>query len=127
MTLIDTQNIIVERKIIETKEGKLPTNFDPASLTNLFLDQFVTWNEVNRKVMTGSDDGYVRTLSKDHIMKLPRGVNGKWDVSNGTYSIEKFTFTKCKYIDEVRLCLGVAVVTPVIDGPMFARTKRITS
>ena len=40
MTVIDTQNNLVEKKIIETKEGKLPTKFDPANLTNLFFAQF---------------------------------------------------------------------------------------
>ena len=35
--------------------GKLPKEFDPANLTNLFVDQFVTWDEVHRKVITGSD------------------------------------------------------------------------
>ena len=49
-------------------------------------------------------------------MKFPRGNNGKLDVSNGTYLREKSTFTKCKYTYEVCMCLGVAVVTNVIDG-----------
>ena len=66
--------------------------------------------------MHGSDDGYVRTPYKDHIMKLPRNVNGKLDISNGTYSREKVNLMKCKYTDEVRLCLGVSVVTPIICG-----------
>ena len=40
----DAQNILFENKTIETKEGKLPKEFDPANLTNLFVDQFVTWD-----------------------------------------------------------------------------------
>ena len=49
-------------------------------------------------------------------MKLPRDDNGNLGVSNGTYSREKITLTNCNYIDKLRLCLGVAVVTTVIDG-----------
>ena len=40
----------------------------------------------------------------------------KLDVSNGKYSRVKVTLTKCKYTEKVRLCLGVDVVTPGIDG-----------
>ena len=103
----EAQNIIVEKKIIKTKEGKLPKEFDPANLTNLFVDQFVTWDEVHRKVIPGSDYVYVRNQYKDHIMKFQRKNNGKFDVLNRTYSREKVTLTKCKYTDEVLLCLGV--------------------
>ena len=49
-------------------------------------------------------------------MKFPRDNNGKLDVSKWAYSREKVTLTKCKYSDKVSLCLGVAAVTPVIDG-----------
>ena len=70
------------------KEGKLPKEFDPANLVGLFFDQFVTWDEVHRKFIPVSDDGYVLTPYKDHIMKFPLNINGKLDVSNGTYSIE---------------------------------------
>ena len=115
-TLGEARNILVENKTIETKEGKLPKEFGPAYLTNLFVDQFVTWNEVLRIVIPGSDDGYVHTPNKDHTMKLPRDDNGKLDISKGTYSIEKEKLTKCKYTDKFRLCLIVCVVTPVIDG-----------
>ena len=85
-------------------------------MTNLFVDQFVTWDEVHRKVIPRSDEGCVRNQYKYHIMKSPLKNNGKFDVLNRTYSREKITLKKCKYIDEVRLCLGVADVTPVIDG-----------
>ena len=65
----DAQSILVENKRIEMKEGKLPKDFDPANLTNLFVDQFVTWDEGNRKAMPGSYDGYARTPYKGHIIK----------------------------------------------------------
>ena len=82
----DTQNILVEKKMILLKEGNLPKEFYPDNLTNLFVDKFVTWDESYRKAIPGSDDGYVRTTYKYHIMKFPRNENGKLDVSNGTYS-----------------------------------------
>ena len=85
-------------------------------MTNLFVDQFVTRDEVHRKIIPIFDDSYVHTLYKYHTIKLPHNDNGKLEVSNGTYSREKVTLTKCKYTDKVCLCLGVAVVTPVIDG-----------
>ena len=49
-------------------------------------------------------------------MKVPRNNNGEFDVLNRTYSREKVTLKKCKYIDEVSLCVGVADVTPIVDG-----------
>ena len=68
----DAQNILVEKKIIKTKEGKSPKVFDPANLTNLFVDQFVTWDKVHRKVIPRYDYVYVRNRYKDHIMKFQR-------------------------------------------------------
>ena len=112
----DARKFPVEKRIIKTKEGKLPKEFDPNNLTNLLVDNFVTWYDVHRKVIPGYDDGYVRTLYKDHIMKLPRNNNGKLDISNEMYSREQITSTKYKYTDEVHQCLGVSFVTPVIDG-----------
>ena len=100
--------------MIKTKEGKLPKEFDPDNLTNLFVDQFFIWDKVHRKVITGSDYVYLRNRHKDHIMKFPHKNNGKFDVLNRAYSREKVTLTKCKYIYKVRLCLGVADLTPVV-------------
>ena len=102
--------------MIEMKEGKLPKEFDSANMNNLFVDQFVTWDEIHRKVIPVSDDGYIPNPYKNNIMKFPRNNNGKLDVSDGTYSRDKVTLTKCKYTEEVRLCLGASFVTPVIDG-----------
>ena len=116
VTVGDAQNILVKKKIIEMKEDKVPKEFDPANLNNLFVDQFFTWDEFHREVIPGSDDGYVCNPYKDHIIKFPHNENGKLDVSNRTYSREKVTFTKCKYTDKVCMCLSVAIVTPVGDG-----------
>ena len=80
IALGDARNILFEMKIIIKKEGKLPKEFDPANLTNLNVDQFVTWDEVHRKFIPGYDDGYIHTTYKDHIMKLPRYGIGKLDV-----------------------------------------------
>ena len=85
----DARNILVEKKIIETKEGELPKEFDPTNFNNSFVDQFFTWNEVYRDIIPGPDDGCVRTPYKDHIMNFPRNNNGELDVSNETYSKEK--------------------------------------
>ena len=63
--------------------------------------------------MPVSDDGYVHNMYADRIMNFLRDINGELDVSNETYSREFFTLMKCKYIDKVCLCLGVAVVTTV--------------
>ena len=93
ITVGDARNILNEEKIIKTREGKLPKEFYPANLDNLFVDQFVTWDEAHRKFIPGSDDGYVRTPYKDNIMKIPCDYNGKLDVLNGEYSREKVTLT----------------------------------
>ena len=85
-------------------------------MNNLFIDKFVTWDEVHSKVIPGYDDGYLRTPYKYHITKFPCDKNGKLDVSNRTYSREKVTFTKYKYIDRGHIFLGVSVLTPVICG-----------
>ena len=66
----DAQNILVKKKIIKTREFKLPKYFDPANLTNLIVDKFVTWDEVHRKVIPGSDYVYLRNRYKDHTMKF---------------------------------------------------------
>ena len=112
----DAQKLLVEKKVIKKKEGKLPKYFDPANLTNLFVDQFVTWDEVHRKVIPGYDEGCLRNRYKSHIMKFPRMNNGEFDILNRKYSREKVTLTTCKYMYKVCLCLGVADATPVIDG-----------
>ena len=70
ITVEDAQNILVEKKIIKTKKGKLPKEFVPANLTNLFVDQFVTWDKVHSKVISGSNYVYLRNWYKDHIMKF---------------------------------------------------------
>ena len=64
ITVQDTQNMLVEKKIIKTKESKLPKEFDPANLTNLFVDQFVTWDKVHRKVIPRSYYVYLRNRFK---------------------------------------------------------------
>ena len=66
--------------------------------------------------MPGYDDGYVRTMYMYHTINFPRNVNGNLDVSNGKYSREKFTLTKCKCTEKVLLYLGVAVVTTITNA-----------
>ena len=93
------------------KKGKLPKQFDPVNLTNLFFDKFVTWDEVLRKIVLKYVYGCLRTPYKDHIMNFPRDVNGE---GGGVFK-KKGTLMNCKYTDEVCLCLGIVVVTPFID------------
>ena len=38
ITAQEAKNMLVEKEIIKTKKGKLPKEFDPANLTNLFVD-----------------------------------------------------------------------------------------
>ena len=67
----DAKNIIVENKVFETKKGKLPKEFGPANLTNLFVGQFVTWDEVQRRFIPGYDDGYIRSPhSSPHLRRI---------------------------------------------------------
>ena len=94
ITVEEAQNIIVEKKIIKTKESKLPKEFDPANLTNLFVDQFITWDEVRRKVIPRYDYVYVRNRYKDHITKFQRKNNGKFDLLQQEVFHRKSIFDK---------------------------------
>ena len=85
ITVEDAHTIIVENKIIKTKEGKLTKEFDPDNLTNLFVDKFFTWDEFHRKVIPGSNYFYLRNRYKDHIMKFPLKNNGDFDILNMAY------------------------------------------
>ena len=73
----ESQNNLVEKRIIKTKEGELPKELYPANLNSVFIDKFVTWDEVHSKVIPEYDDGYLRTPYKYHIMKFPCDYNGK--------------------------------------------------
>ena len=85
----DARKILIEKKRIKSKEVKLPKQFDTTNLNNLFVDQFVAWDEVHSKSIHVSDDGYTCTTYKDQIMKFPRDDNGNLDVSSRTYSRKK--------------------------------------
>ena len=62
--------MLVQKKIIKTKESKIQKEFDPTNLNNLFVDQFVTWDEVHMKVIHRSNHVCLRNQYKDHIMKF---------------------------------------------------------
>ena len=70
ITAQEAKIMLVQKKIIKTKEGKLPKEFDPTNLNNLFVDQFVTWDEVHMKVIHRSNYVYIRIWYNDHIMKV---------------------------------------------------------
>ena len=44
---------------------------------------------------------------------LDMHLDGKLDLINGKYADENPTYMKCKYTEEIRLCIGVAAVTPL--------------
>lgn len=90
----------------------IPDYFNPKKLTKFSTDQFVTWDETHKKVQPGTDYDGIVSDEKDFIWRFPRDEDGKIDLEHGLYSEEPVCQTKCKYTDEVRLCLGVAVVTP---------------
>ena len=116
--------------------GIVPQEFDKDKLTCFSSDQLVTWDEVHRKVQPGTDDeGSLPVTNNDSIMKFPRDQNGKLDIDNGAYSKVEVTKMNCKYTDEIRLSLGVAVVTrrgsSVVEGrrckPFIYSSKMLIS
>ena len=112
----EIRDILTQRGLITTEDVELPQEYDPDKLSSISEDQFVTWDEVHKKVQPGSDKGTLKSTVKDTVYKFPRDNFGKVDLVNGTYSDEPVSSMKCKYTDEIRLSLGVAVVTPVVDG-----------
>ena len=76
--------------------GIVPQEFDKDKLTCFSSDQFVTWDEVHRKVQPGTDDeGSLPITNNDNIMKFPRDENGKLDMDNGAYSKSEVTKMNC--------------------------------
>lgn len=104
-------------------QTNLPKHFDPQFLTKIHLDGFGTWDETHRKVQPGSasKNGKVLTNRNFHYV-FPRDENGKISLE-GQYSKDMSTQMRCKYSEEVRLCIGVAVVTPL--GPNGEPMDRI--
>ena len=60
MSLEDAKKYLVKENVIKGTDSELPSEYNPAKLTSLSVDQFVTWDEVHKKVMPGSDDGYIQ-------------------------------------------------------------------
>ena len=59
---------------------------------------------------------FVYTIGTSITSGSSHARNGEFDILKRKYSREKVTLTTCKYLYEVHLCLGVADLTPVIDG-----------
>lgn len=59
--------------------------------------------------------GGITKGTKMSFLQFHCDKNGKLDLKNGKYTEEKMTQMKCKYTNEVCLCLGAAMVTP-LDG-----------
>ena len=81
--------------------------FDAKDLSPLSVEQVASWDETHRRCVVS--DG--KSVSKKSILRFRRDANGKLDDVNGTFSKNEITEMNCKYTDEVRLCLGCAVVT----------------
>lgn len=92
--------------------GPLPKQFDKSRLSKLSIDQFVCWDEVNSKVQAGSAQSTVISSNKQTTYKFKRDENGKLD-PNGKFSDEECSIMRTKFSDEIRLSIGVGVVTPI--------------
>jgi hypothetical protein len=103
--------------------GPFKKYFQPDLISPLYKDGMSHWDEVHRKCVPGSG---IAGGSKQSILRFPRDATGKLDLVDGTYSIERVSQMKCKYTDEVRLCLGNAVVTPIDeDGNQLPKEGRV--
>jgi hypothetical protein len=94
----------------------------------LSVDRFATWDESHRKVQPGSASEKSQAVTnRDTHFSFPRDLNGKLNLDDGKYLEEVPTSMKCKYTEEFRLCVGVAVVTPLDTNgsPMKPIGKRI--
>ena len=88
----------------------------------LYKDGFASWDETHQKAIPGTG---IAGGSKKYNLCFPRDAKGKLD-PNGTYSKELVSQMKCKCTDEVRLCLGNAVVTPIDeDGNELPQEGRL--
>ena len=72
--IVDYREYMVKNNVT----GIVPQEFDKDKLTCFSSDQFVTWDEVHRKVQPGTDDeGSLPITNNDSIMKFLRDKNGK--------------------------------------------------
>ena len=84
----------------------IPTYFDRTKLTPLCLYAIAWWDETHKKCTIGGQGAGLI----DSYYKFPRDANGKIDLENGKYSEEEKVILQVKFENEVRLCLGVAVL-----------------
>ena len=89
----------------------VPKEFNPINILPPKIDKFSTWDKFHCKVQSGSDQGQFISSGKKETYRFKCNKNGKLDYKNGTYIEEPITQTKWKYRDEVRLFLGVTVVS----------------
>lgn len=103
----------------------LPKYYNLLYLSLLLIDQFTTWDEVHRKILPGSDGekAFVGAANKTKATRFKRDSNGKID-ERGTYNDDEVYTTKCKYTNEAWFSLGVAMVTPIVDGVPQQREGR---
>jgi hypothetical protein len=102
--------------------GHQPDYLNREKLTPIHADGVGSWDEVHQKANPG---GGIAGGAKDSIMQFPRDANGRLYL-NGAYDDTLVTQMKCKYTDEVQLCLGGAVVTPIDEnGNTLPRVRRV--
>jgi hypothetical protein len=102
-------------KQILIRMGRRPSepgldHFDKSKMPTLTPEQIGWWDETQRKCVIG---GMAKNSTGDDVrncVKFPRDINGNIDLVNGTYSEEHNSELKVKFEQEIRLCLGCAVV-----------------
>ena len=111
--------IDVEVDFPEECVGGIPNYFDRTKLSLIKKDQVASWDEVHRKCQAGTDSvgSLIVTANRKNLSCFPRDKDGRVDLKNGKYSEKEISVLRTKYTEEIRLCLGVAVVTPLnADG-----------
>jgi hypothetical protein len=74
----------------------------------LSVDSVASWDKTHRRCIVSDGRSLV---GKKSILRFQHDADGKLDNDvNGTFSTDEVTEMKCKYTNEVRLCLGCGVV-----------------
>ena len=87
----------------------IPDVYDPRKLTLLSRHQVAFWDETHPKVIIST--GKVKKLPNKNVeVKFPWNEDGTFDIFSKKYAQPSETIVNVKYDDEIRLCLGVALV-----------------
>ena len=83
--------------------------FDPRKLTKFHIAGTVWWDETHPDCKIGTAKNK-RDRGIQVQVRFPRNKDGDVDVKNGTYSDKLECKMRVKYSEEIRICLGVAIV-----------------